>query len=99
MIESYLLREPSDISKFYAFTEDNKAYNILDGLTPYQYFNKVCDKLNNLKPGEFFNIKKCCTDQTLKFFVQCICAYILESHKPKIEFSNDYLQIKKLNYT
>jgi hypothetical protein len=62
------------------------------------YVNKVYGLIEQIKPGMFITIDKLVSEQNLNMFIKSVCLYIIESKRNNIEFSNDYLTIKKLNF-
>ena len=62
------------------------------------YVNKVYGLIEQIKPGMFITIDKLVSEQNLNMFIKSVCLYIIETKANNIEFSNNYLTIKKLNF-
>lgn len=54
------------------------------------YFNALSNLLNNMKPGEKFDIRANIPNKNLERFIKTACVYIIDQPLDEIFFSEDY---------
>lgn len=60
-----------------------------------QYLSKVCKVLDDIIPGQTFEIDKNVKSENLEKFIKSVCLYIDTWPSMKVEFTNDLTGIKK----
>lgn len=96
MNSDYILRKQDEVRKFYDELNDDVKYSILGNLTKNEYLNKVFLFINKMRQGQSIEIAKKVQPENTEIFIKCVCVYILETDIYDIEFSNDFLKIKKI---
>ncbi len=64
----------------------------------YRYYLATKEVLNNLPYGSKFNIIEQIPEKNHKIFIKAACLYMLNQAVDEVEFTNDYLFIRKRKY-
>lgn len=60
-----------------------------------EYYNTLKKYLDELPSGANFDIVANIPENLHKLFVKCVCVYILRDLSGSVEFSDDYLTVRK----
>jgi hypothetical protein len=85
--KTFLLTTPEQLKTYLSEVKSSKDGN--------EYLRKVCKVLDDIRPGQIWEIDRHVKQENLEKFIKSVCLYIDAWPSMKIEFTNDLTGIKK----